>query len=248
MPEAPKPNGQDMQERTVVLRDEGLRTLKGFIQLPIAVLKHPDLSPAAKITYGILLSYAWQEDFCWPAQDRLAQDMSCSVRQVRRHLQELKEARAIKIDQRGLNRPNIYALEALNSWMPDNLLKNKDGTDLSGPDGTDPSGPDGTDPSDLERTDLSAKVYSENYIQNVNVTPSDQIRQDDLVLRMLDVGGDPHSTGFYRRVARVLPEPIISRAIAETRDQAATGHIRRSPGACLTHALTRLGREHGYPL
>jgi hypothetical protein len=39
-----------------------------------AILKTPDLT-SRQLTYAMLLSYAWQNDHCFPGQERLAKDM-----------------------------------------------------------------------------------------------------------------------------------------------------------------------------
>ncbi len=44
-------------ERHVIIEDEALAA--GFTQIPNLVLRRPDLSPGAKLTYMVLLSYAW---------------------------------------------------------------------------------------------------------------------------------------------------------------------------------------------
>jgi hypothetical protein len=154
---------------TVVLKDEGLRRLEGFTQIPNVVLTHPGISANAKITYGVLLSYAWQKDFCWPAQERIAQDTNCSVRTVQRYLAELEKGGLIAIRQRGLNRPNIYEILPISGWHNGpKSLKNKDTTELTPPDTT------GLSPQDA--TDLSYKEDSGKKIQKVvnDVTDHDQ--------------------------------------------------------------------------
>jgi hypothetical protein len=235
-------------QRTVILEDEALRSLQGFTQLPNAVLKHPTLSFGAKVAYGVLLSYAWQDDFCWPAQERLGQDMNCSVRQVRRLLVELKAAGSVYWQQQGLNRPNIYVLRSLSAWVPPNVLKNKERTDLSAPDRTWMSVQD--------RPYTSDKEYSLKKIQeDVNVDLNDPIRteEDDgrleaLVLEMLDVLGDRHSAGFYRRVAGTVPSEVIFQLLSETKEKSARREIRSSRGAYFTDAVARYCRENGYNL
>jgi hypothetical protein len=87
------------KEVTVVLQDEGLRKLKGFVQIPKAVLLCQTISYGAKVAYSILLGYAWQDEFCFPAQESLANDLGCSVRQARRFLVELKDQRFISWKQ-----------------------------------------------------------------------------------------------------------------------------------------------------
>ena len=110
--------------------------------------------------------------------------MGCSVRNVRRFLNELKDQQLVNWKQRGLNRPNTYYILPLptkdgedpgNPGSPPDVdnsptsgeakdNKNKDGTNLSHPDRTDMSHQDRTRGSDyLESKDLD--------INNVNVTP-----------------------------------------------------------------------------
>lgn len=162
---------------TVILRDEGLRRLEGFTQIPNVVLTHPGLSGNAKITYGVLLSYAWQKDFCWPAQERLAQDTNCSVRTVQRYVTELETAGLIRVRRQGLNRPNIYEIMPISSWHhPPKAAKNKDTTDLSYPDTTELAHPDTTAVSPLDATPVSYKEDSVKKTQKVvnDVTANDQ--------------------------------------------------------------------------
>ncbi len=102
--EQPQPSQQ-----TVVILDTTLRRLAGgFTQLPNFILRRHDLSPGAKITYGLLLSYAWEKEFCYPPQQRLAEESGYSVRQVQRSLDELKTKQLIEWKRQGLGRPNIY--------------------------------------------------------------------------------------------------------------------------------------------
>jgi hypothetical protein len=155
--------------RTVVLEDESLRSLQGFTQIPNVVLKHTEISFGAKVAYGVLLSYAWAEDFCFPAQERLAKDLNCSVRQVQRLLTELKAEGFITWKQRGLNRPNTYHLLPIKRW-------NKPGTG-GNPDTTHPSPPDTTHPSVQEATDTSSKEDSRKNIHKVvTVVPTNDHR------------------------------------------------------------------------
>ena len=58
----------------------------------------------------MLLKYAWQNDFCFPGQERLAKDMGVTDRSVRTYLQELKAQKFVNIRQRGLGKPNLYEL------------------------------------------------------------------------------------------------------------------------------------------
>lgn len=136
--------------RTVVLQDDSLRSLQGFTQVPNVVLKHSAISFGAKVAYGVLLSYAWSDDFCFPAQDRLAKDLNCSVRQVQRLLNELKDQSFITWKQQGLNKPNIYYLLPMTRWNRPDPNQNPDTTNLSSPDTTDGSPQEATKTSHKE--------------------------------------------------------------------------------------------------
>ena len=95
-----------LQKHTIVVLNETLK--HGFAQLPRFILKDKQLSFGARLTYAVLLSYAWQEESCFPGQDRMAKDLGTSERSIRRFLQELKGSNYIDWKQQGLNKPNIY--------------------------------------------------------------------------------------------------------------------------------------------
>lgn len=168
--------GHQGQQRTVVLLDDALRRLRGFTAIPNAILRHPRLSYGAKVTFGVLLSYSWQDDFCWPAQERLAHDLQCSIRHVRRFLQELKTNDIINWKQQGLNRPNIYYILPQGRWAPV-PEKNPERTDLSAPTRTDPSPSERTRASVHERTPMSDKEDSMKKTHN-NVNVGEKSREE----------------------------------------------------------------------
>lgn len=159
--------------RTVVLEDDSLRSLGGFTQVPNVVLKHPNISFGAKVAYGVLLSYAWSDDFCFPAQERLAKDLNCSVRQVQRLLTELRDHSFINWKQQGLNRPNVYYLLPMSRWNPQSTEAMSDTTNLSSPDTTKTTPPEATNRSSQDATNSSHKEYSRNKTQVVNRSGND---------------------------------------------------------------------------
>lgn len=82
----------------------------GFTQVPNFILTEPNLSVGAKLTYAMLLRYAWQNDFCFPGQERLANDMGAGKRTVIRFMAELEKAGYIAVTRRGLGQTNLYQL------------------------------------------------------------------------------------------------------------------------------------------
>ena len=99
-----------MKERNIVLRGADALSQNGFTQVPNCMLKSNKLSPGAKLTYAMLLSYAWQNEFCFPGQETLAEDMGSGLRSVVRYIRELEDAKFLKIKKLGQGRVNLYEL------------------------------------------------------------------------------------------------------------------------------------------
>lgn len=97
-------------EKNIILNGADLLSAKGFTQVPNHILKSPSISPGGKLTYAMLLSYAWQNDFCFPGQDRLARDMGVSRQSANTYIQELAKKGVVKVTRRGQGRPNLYEL------------------------------------------------------------------------------------------------------------------------------------------
>lgn len=97
-------------EKNIILRGADILSTRGFTQVPNHVLVSDKISPGAKLTYAMLLKYAWQNDYCFPGQNRLAKDMGVTDRSVRTYLNELEEMTFIAIRQRGQGKPNLYEL------------------------------------------------------------------------------------------------------------------------------------------
>jgi hypothetical protein len=95
-----------LEKNTIVVLNEALK--QGFTQLPRFVLKDKKLSFGARLTYAVLLSYAWQEDSCFPGQDKMAGDLGVSRQAINGYLNELKENEYISWERRGLGKTNIY--------------------------------------------------------------------------------------------------------------------------------------------
>jgi hypothetical protein len=101
----------ELMDRNIVLKGADLLSQKGFTQVPNHVLVSKKLSPGAKLTYAMVLKYAWQNNHCFPGQKRLAEDMGVSDRSVRTYMQELEAEKCLTIKQRGLGKTNWYELD-----------------------------------------------------------------------------------------------------------------------------------------
>jgi len=101
---------QHFQDRNLILKGADLATQRGWTGVPNFILESKDISVGAKLTYAMLLKYAREMDQCFPGQDRLAKDMGCGERSVRRWLGELEKSGYITVKQRGQGRPNLYTV------------------------------------------------------------------------------------------------------------------------------------------
>ena len=68
--------GDLIGERNIVLEGADIVTAKGFTMVPNFLLKSKKLATGDKMAFAMLLSYAWQNDFCFPGQVRLGQDLA----------------------------------------------------------------------------------------------------------------------------------------------------------------------------
>src|SRR5205823_6991221 len=82
--------GDLIKDRNIILRGADAATAMGFTQVPNFLLKSKKLSSGDKMTFAMLLSYAWQNDFCFPGQVRLGQDLGLHETNVRKHLKALQ--------------------------------------------------------------------------------------------------------------------------------------------------------------
>ena len=85
-------------------------TRHGFTQVPNFILTNKQLSVGAKLAYAMLLKYAWQDDYCFPGQQKLADDMGAGERSIRTYLKELEAVGFLEVKQQGLVKTNLYRL------------------------------------------------------------------------------------------------------------------------------------------
>ena len=102
--------GQILRERNIEIIGADLATRHGFTQVPNFILTKSDISVGAKLSYAMLLKYAWDNDACFPGQAKLGVDMGAAERSIRTYLKELETAGLLEIKQRGLGKTNLYRL------------------------------------------------------------------------------------------------------------------------------------------
>lgn len=85
-----------------------------FTKMPNAFLRDGTLSPGAKVVYAILKSYVGANVGvpAYPGQDRLAEEVGCSEKTVRKYLDELEERNLIQQVRSGATKTNRYHVKS----------------------------------------------------------------------------------------------------------------------------------------
>ncbi len=217
----------------------------------------------------VLATYIDENGNCYPSQSRIAKDLGVHRQRVNERIKELLDFRfdgrpvisvaknRVKRDSGGMKWANnvyrLYPITGLRIFNREEDRKakltkedpcvRKSGHELVS------SNPDTRNPDTNQTQDFNKNVNVNGLIKTRGEDPeASGTKAEALVLDILDVTRDPHSTGFYRRVAHAVPEHLVFRALSETKDQAARGRIRKSRGAFFTDTIDRLAREHGYDL
>ena len=115
-----------IQEKNIILKGADSLSALGFTQVPNHMLLNAKISPGAKLAYAMLLSYAWQNDFSFPGQDRLAGDMGVTRQSANTYIKELSTKGFIKITRRGQGRANLYEIN-LKKTAVNNRVDNRVG-------------------------------------------------------------------------------------------------------------------------
>ena len=108
MSSEPRHIGDVLRERNIQLATNDPVARGGFTQVPNFILRDPNISLGAKVAYSMFLHFAWNNDSCFPGQDRLAGHMGMSVSRVNEFIKELEAAGLVEIKRRGQGKTNLY--------------------------------------------------------------------------------------------------------------------------------------------
>ena len=79
-------------ERNIELVTNDPIALHGFTQVPNFLFKNSGLTMGAIVVYAKFLSYAWHNDYCFPGQQRLADDLDMGIASINRFIKELEDS------------------------------------------------------------------------------------------------------------------------------------------------------------
>ena len=119
MQSEPRHIGDVLRERNIELATNDPVARGGFTQVPNFILRDPNIGLGAKVAYSMFLHFAWNNDSCFPGQDRLAHHMGMSVSRVNEFIKELEAAGLIEITRRGQGKTNLYKVNFRVKSKPD---------------------------------------------------------------------------------------------------------------------------------
>ena len=98
----------EVVEKNIELNTSDSIIREGFTQVPNFILKNGDLTVGEKITFAMFLSYAWHNNFCFPGQGKLAEDIGVTRQSVNSFIKGLEKKGFLEIKRRGLGKTNLY--------------------------------------------------------------------------------------------------------------------------------------------
>jgi len=99
-----------IRDRNIILETKDPVVRGGFTQVPNYILKSTTLTVGEKLTFAMFLSYAWNNDLCFPGQEKLAVDLGVAERSVRTYIHGLQQKGFLTVRRRGLGKTNLYTL------------------------------------------------------------------------------------------------------------------------------------------
>lgn len=82
--------------------------MKNFTVIPNELLGSTQLSISSRYLLCVLLKHCGQDDYCFPSQITLAENLGCTDRQIRNLIRELEREDLINTTRKGFNKSNTY--------------------------------------------------------------------------------------------------------------------------------------------
>lgn len=233
------------------------------------------LSDGAKLTYQVIDSFDWSDSaglrkgFAHPSLARLAAIRGVDKRSIRRHLAQLEQARLVTRHERP-GRPSVLVIEDPSAGETQRYLQ------TFGEQGADkivrPAPDKDVRPYKKEKREERQNIV--NAVESIRnggekrpyehishtirelttslgtggkaVSP-EKAKREYLAQEMLNVLGDAHSLGCYRRIAESCPPPVIYQALGHLKELVQTRQVERR-GALFVQMIKGLAVVRGIEL
>lgn len=205
------------------------------------------LTDAEKLTYQAIDSFDWpdgsgeRKGYAYPSIATLARLRGMSERSIQRHLESLERAGLLTREVRP-GKPNFLWIEEPSTEEAEGYLSTigeRGDTDVTLRDDTDVTPYKKEEESSLRKTNHvnESQRLREQKGRRERLTALERAKREWLANRMVSQLGDPHSLGFYRKVAATVPEQRIFEALGEVKLAGIEGRVEKSKGALFTNIL-----------
>jgi hypothetical protein len=231
---------EEMDEVSIRRRD---RLKKHYTTVSnVIIFGYRDLTDAEKLTYQAIDSFDWSDGeglrkgYAYPSIETLARLRGVDRRTIFRHFGVLEEVGLLKREQRP-GRPTLLWIEEPSEEESERYLSTiatgRD-TDVTPTRDTDVT-PNKKDESEKDKTVNGEQSSWKGRRQRLSA--DELAKREWMAKEMVRVCGDPHSLGFYRKVAQFVPEMRIFETLSKVRLSAREGRVRVSRGALFTSTL-----------
>jgi hypothetical protein len=241
----------------------------------VLLFGYKHLSDSAKVTYQVVDSFDWSDaaglrkGFAHPSLGRLATIREVDKRSIRRHLAELEQARLISRHERP-GKPSLLIIEDPSTEETDRYLqtfggvgedknvrptpdknvrpyKKEEGEERQNIVNVEKSlseqeGGKGRPYEHIGHTirELASSLRARNH-----GGPPQKAKREHLAQEMLNVLGDAHSLGCYRRIAERCPPDVVYDALGLVKQAVRERRIRKTRGALFVAIVKRDCADRG---
>lgn len=225
------------------------------------------LTDAEKLTYIAIQSFDWtdpkgtRKGYAFPSVRTLATLRRTNRRTIFRHLEKLERCGIVRREPR-VGHPTLMHLAGPSEAQTAAYLSTIDraGSDT---DVTPPSATDVTPSKQREReTDKTVNAGEDalveeasgwkRYRPTIKLSREARLKRDYIAGEILKVTGDPHSLGYYRKVAASVPPQRVFEGLSVVREASRRGGVSKTRGALFVSIMgeaanDRTRKEVGCP-
>lgn len=211
----------------------------------VLIFGYRELDDGAKLTYQAIDSFDWPDQvgerkgYAYPSVPTLAKLRGISERTIQRHVDALEAAGLLKREFQA-GRPCLLWIEEPSAEESEQYLSTiaeRGVTEMSPPVVTRMSPHKKDESEKFKHVNESQRLGEQKRTQRL--TALERAKREWLANHMVNELGDPHSLGFYRKVAETVPEHRIFEALGEVRIAAREQRVRTSPGAVFAFFVNR---------
>lgn len=219
----------------------------------VIIFSYAGLTDSEKLTYEAIDSFDWSDGegrrkgCAYPSVETLARLRGVDRRTIFRHFSALESVGLLTREPRP-GRPTLLWIEDPSEGERAQYLstislgRDMDVTPTRDMDVT----PYKKEESETDKTVNAADAFEGRGGKTPGLSAAQRAKRDYLAEEILKVTNDPHSLGFYRRVAAEVPEQQLFETLSELRQAKREGRVRQSAGALFVAAIKARARERSH--